>query len=73
MTTRTKVELKKIAHEALVSEYGFAPAMNNIILLEANGEGTYIRFMVKNHEYRFESTLSHGTVFCGNNTISKES
>lgn len=38
MKTRTKAELKQIAHEALVSEYGFAPAMNNIILLEANGE-----------------------------------
>lgn len=73
MKTRTKAELKQIAHEALVSEYGFAPAMNNIILLEANGEGTYIRFMVKGHEYRFDSTLFHGDVFCGNNTITKES
>ena len=68
METRTKAELKRIAHAALLLEYGFAPAMTNIILLEANGEGTYIRFMVKGHEYRFESTS-----FNGNNTITKES
>lgn len=68
MTTRTKAELKRIAHKALLLGYGFAPAMTNIILLEANGEGTYIRFMVKGHEYRFDADK-----FNGKNTITKES
>lgn len=60
---RTKAELRKIAQRALESEYGFAPAMNNIVLLEANGEGTYILFSVSGKEYCFDShMLIDGTI-----------
>ena len=71
---RSKAELKRIAHEALKAEYGFAPAMNSIILLEASGDGTYIRFMINNHEYRFDSAIydGYGSVWCGAGTITKE-
>ena len=49
----TKTELRKIAQQALEREYGFAPSINKIVLLEANREGTYILFCVKNKEYCF--------------------
>ena len=69
----TKAQLKRIACEALYSEYGFAPATNKIVLLEANGEGTYILFEVNGRPYRFDSiTLTDGSVYCGKNTITKE-
>lgn len=49
----TKAELRKTAQTALKNEYGFAPSVSKIVLLEANGEGSYILFMVNCKEYRF--------------------
>lgn len=44
---KTKTELKKIAQLALDSEYGFAPELEEITLLEACSDGTKIYFEVK--------------------------
>lgn len=68
----TKTTLKKIAQTALESEFGFAPAISNITLLEANGEGTYILFSVKGKDYRFESRLLlDKTIWVGKGTIER--
>ena len=68
----TKANLKKIAQAALNSEYGFAPAISNITLLEASGDGTYILFSVKEKEYRFNSHMFlDGSVWAGEGTITK--
>lgn len=68
----TKAELRQIAQQALESEYGFAPAMSKITLLEANGEGTYILFSVKGKEYSFDSRiLRDGTIWVGKGTVEK--
>lgn len=55
---RTKTELKRIAQGALKSEYGFGPKLGEITLLEASGDGTYIRFTVHEVEYLFDSSRS---------------
>ena len=72
---KTKTELKAITYEALKSEYGFAPAKSNIVLLEAAGDGTYILFRVGNKEYRFDSFIAHiggmETIWCGSGTLEK--
>lgn len=68
----TKATLRTIAQRALKSEYGFAPALNQITLLEANGEGTYILFEVNDKEYSFNSRLLHdGSIWAGNGTIER--
>lgn len=71
----TKNEFKTIAQEALKSEYGFAPAKNQITLLEADGNGTYIMFEVNGKVYQFNSHIcTYGgmrTVFVGAGTISR--
>lgn len=68
----TKTELKKIAQMALDSEYGFAPSLNKIVLLEANGEGNYILFSVRGREYCFDSrVLVDGTIWVGKGTIER--
>lgn len=54
---RTNTELKKIAQSALQFEYGFAPKLKEIVLLEASGDGTYILFEVNCVEYCFESSM----------------
>lgn len=46
-----KTELKRTAQKALKNEYGFAPAMNKIILLEADNMG-YVLFEINGKEYR---------------------
>ena len=51
-------EIKKIAQNALETEYGFAPSLKNIILQEACGDGSYILLRVKNQTYR----VYNGTV-----------
>lgn len=67
-----KTKLKKTAQAALESEYGFKPALNDIVLLEGSDDRTYILFSVKNHEYRFDSyKWSDGSVWVGNGTIEK--
>ena len=71
----TKVELRQIAKTALMYEYGFAPALDKITLLECNWDGTYILFEIGNglkHEYRFTSyKLADGSVWCGPDCIEK--
>lgn len=75
---KTKTELKRIAQSALKSEYGFQPALNNITLLEASNNGTYILFEVSGNTYRFDShTMGNGfpfpdSVWCGKGTIQKQ-
>ena len=64
--------IKKTAQTALESEYGFKPALDKIVLLEADDDRTYIRFTVKNHEYVFRSyKYSDGSVWVGCGTIEK--
>lgn len=68
----TKAELRKIAQTALESEYGFAPSISKITLLEANRDGSYILFEVKGKEYCFDSRLLRdGTIWVGKGTIEK--
>ena len=68
----TKEELKKTAQVALKSEYGFAPALSAIRLLEASDDRKYILFRVGDTEYRFNSYLFHdGSVWCGRGTITQ--
>ena len=50
-----KRELKRIAKEALIREYGYGPAMKDITLLEANELGQYILFSVNGHVYSWDS------------------
>ena len=74
MTEKTKQELRTIAKEALRSEYGFAPALKDIVLLEAYGDGTYILFEVKGNIYNFTSSYrfgEHNGVWCGKGTITR--
>lgn len=71
-----KQELRRIAQQALVNEFGFSPALNNITLLEANDSGTYILFNVNGHGYRFESYImsfegAFRPVWVGAGTISR--
>ena len=71
-----KQVLRRIAQQALVNEFGFSPALNNITLLEANDAGTYILFNVNGHGYRFESYLMEfgddcKPVWVGPGTISR--
>lgn len=66
--------IKKTAQAALESEYGFKPALDKIVLLEASDDRTYILFRVGRHEYRFESyKWSDGSVWVGEGTIEKRS
>lgn len=66
--------MKKTAQAALESEYGFKPALNEIVLLEASDDRTYIRFKVRDHEYVFSSyKWEDGSVWVGKGTIEKES
>lgn len=50
--------LKKIAQGRLEREYGFGPALKNITLLEASGDGQYILCEIKfggtTHEYSMD-------------------
>lgn len=59
-----KQTIKKTAQSALKLNYGFAPALADITLLEASGDRTYILFTVGQYEYEFNSfTLSDGSVW----------
>ena len=73
MKNKTKAELRRIAQIALKAEYGFAPAQDRIVLLEANSDGTYIRFSVGVETYSFESHIDHigdmESIWCGKGTI----
>ena len=68
-----KADLKKIAQAALASEYGFAPALESIRLMESNGNGTYIAFTVKGRYYSFRSyRRADGSMWVGSGTIEKQ-
>lgn len=73
---KTNNELKQIIRTALESEYGFAPAISKIILLEADMSGTYIMASINGKEYQFHSHICtqrglEGTIWCGSGTITK--
>lgn len=72
MTVR---EYKTIVKEALASEYGFAPCLKDIQLMESNDTGTYIAFMVNGRYYRFDSYFLHygdmKTIWVGSGTIER--
>ena len=72
---KTKTELKKIAQLALDSEYGFAPELEEITLLEACSDGTKIYFEVNGEEYKFTSYINtYGDmriIWIGKGTIEK--
>lgn len=69
---KTVRQLKAIVHGALKSEYGFAPALINIRIMESNDTGTYIAFTVNGKYYRFDSyKLPDGTIWVGKGTIEK--
>ena len=79
MKNLTKNEFKTIAQSALECEYGFAPSKKQIILLESNGDGTYILFAVKENLYSFHSELRFDSkdgeclgVWVGKGTIERE-
>ena len=64
--------LKMVSHEALKSEYGFAPALKDINIIESNETGTYIAFTVNGKYYRFDSyTWPDGSIWVGKGTIEK--
>ena len=66
---------KYVAKQALLTEYGFAPAQANIILLELSGDFTYIRFAVGtvDNVYVFNSyKVSGGGVWIGKGTITRD-
>lgn len=66
----TKDAFKKTAQVALKANYGFAPALSNIVLLEACDDRTYILFRVGSFEYRFKSwKYLDGSVWCGRGTV----
>ena len=58
--TMNNTEIKKIARNALKNEYGFAPALKDIVLLEA-GEGRlsgwHINFRCGRHEYMIDGDV----------------
>lgn len=47
----TKVELKKQVTIALLGEYGFAPQIKQVDLLEASWDGEYILASINGIEY----------------------
>lgn len=53
--------IKETAQYALKSEYGFAPALHDIQLLEASSDRTYILFRVGQWEYEFSSYIFSGS------------
>lgn len=76
--TKTNTQLKKIVQTALESKYGYAPSLKDIILLEANVTGEYIRFEINGQEYSFNSyMMGEGhpfpySLWCGKGTITKK-
>lgn len=52
-TTMTKQELKARVKEAFEMGIGFGPKLADIILLEANGDGSYIRVAINCTPYEY--------------------
>ena len=70
--TYTNTEIKKTAQASLKSEFGFAPILKDITLLEASGDRTHILFRVGVHEYSFNSyNFQDGSVWVGSGTLEK--
>lgn len=70
----TRLEMKEIMQAALKNEYGFAPAICNIRLLEISIDGTYICAIVNGNIYKFSSYYMNGKtngVWVGKGTIEK--
>ena len=71
----TKRNYKQIVKEALECEYGFAPSIKDIHLMETNDTGTYVAFMVNGRYYRFDSYINNiggmHTVWVGSGTIER--
>lgn len=68
-------ELKQVVKRALESEYGFAPTLKVITLLEASSDATYIHFEVNGNKYFFRSSYRLGKengVWTGKGTITRE-
>ena len=51
----SKYELKKLAKKIFLHHYGFAPAVEDIVLMEADTDGTYIGCEIKGHGYQMYS------------------
>lgn len=67
-----KNQLKTIIQAALYSEYGFAPLMKEIVILDAAKDGSYIKRSINEHIYIFKSSYSQGVgVWTGKGTIKK--
>lgn len=67
-----KAEMKKVMQAALKSEYGFAPALDCIKLMESNDDGTYIAATVCGKYYAFNGwKWSDGAVWVGKGTVEK--
>ena len=75
---KTNTQLKTIVQRALENEYGFAPKLKDIVLLEANGTGEYILFEVNGKEYNFNSYMMEEghpfpySVWYGKGTITRK-
>ena len=52
-----KYELKKLAKKIFLYHYGFAPAVEDVKLMEADMDGTYIGVEIKGHGYQMYSEL----------------
>lgn len=59
MIKYTKKDFKSTVQEALKIEYGFAPPLSEIKLLETYSDRTYIMFSVRGHEYQFRSYIAN--------------
>lgn len=75
---KTNIQLKRIVQTALKSEYGFAPSLKDIILLEATGTGERVLFEINGNEYEFKSyMMGEGhpfpySIWCGKGTITRK-
>lgn len=75
MKELTKRQLQQIMVAALMNEYGFAPKCKDVILLEADGNGTYILAEVNRNVYSFNSDYrldEENGVYTGKGTIDKK-
>lgn len=75
MKELTNMQLKQIVVSALRNEYGFAPKGKDVVLLEADGNGTYILAEVNGNVYSFNSDYRFGIengVYTGKGTIDKK-
>jgi len=56
MKELTRKELKQLVATQFDAQTGCRPRMNDITLLEASGDGEYIRFMISVHEYVYRDS-----------------